>query len=535
MLVLTGLLVLAGFADAQPVPGVRETVALTDSIYQRLVNAYVEKPPLGQVFRSGIDASLATLDPYTNYMNAEEAQEFKFSLQARYGGLGVVIFTYHDSVFVKEVFRNAPADKGGLRPGDILLKIDTVSLNGKQLDDIFPMLRGLPGSRVSCTYYRPSTRKISVLSLTREFVVMPSVPYAGILPGNLGYIRLTSETAQTFDEVSQALATLKKSPLNGLVLDLRGNTGGLMQQGIRVANLFLEKGKVAVSEKSCYADTTHYFMDEPVDTRIPLVVLVDAQTASSGEILAGALQDHDRAILIGQSSFGKGMVQKLFDLPDGGLLKLTTAFYFTPAGRCIQRKEKGGERTVNWTDTLKTTVFTARGRPLVSFDGISPDIILEKMPEPPVIRDLTDWNNPHLFRFAGIYCNTHPAIKDAATFRITDQDYADFIVFLKTEGFGLTSESEEQLKALEETLKSEGYLASLQTEISTLREKISREKEKQYRLYKEPVRKLLEGEIVSRYFYQGGRIENALKDDPEIQKAIEVLSGWEQYKQVLKW
>lgn len=512
---------------AQPAPGI------IDSIYTRLALSYVEKPDLNRLFRSGMDASLITLDPYTNYFNEEEAQDFRFSLQSRYGGIGCVINTMNDSIFVKEVFKGYPADESGVKPGDIILEIDTVNLKGMAFDDVFFLLRGVPGSEVRCKVFRPSSKHTFEIRATREIVMLPSVPYFGLLPGNLGYIKLTSETEQTSQEVRSALMELKKFNLKGLVLDLRGNIGGLMNQGISVANLFIEKGKVAVSEKSWYADTTNYFMNEPVDTQIPLVVLVNDQTVSSGEIIAGALQDHDRAILIGQKTFGKGMVQKLFDLHDGGMLKVTTAYYYTPSSRCIQRREKGGERTVHWTDTLKKTVYTAGGRPLISFDGITPDIVMERIPEPPVVWNLLDWNNTHLFRYANRYFTSHSGISNAATFRVTDKVYDDFISFLKEENFLLTSQSESKLDELQKTLEAENYQKGLVSDISTLREHLIQEKEKQYSVFKKQIKNLLEGEIVSQYLYEGGRVENSLKDDEELKKAIEVLSNWGKYKKIL--
>ena len=522
-------------AVAQERPSIHQQIALLDSIYTRVLNSYVEKSLPAQLFRTAIDASLNTLDPYSNYFNAAEANEFRLSLQAKFGGVGFAINTVNDSIYVREVFKDAPADQQGIKPGDILLQLDNSSLAGKTIDDAVSLLRGVPGTAIRIKIFRPSANATREVTVTRQEIKLPSVPYYGLLPGNNGYIKITGEVESTGSEVKNALLELqKKASLQGLVLDLRGNIGGLMSQAISVANLFIEKGKVAVSDKSWYGDTVHYFKEEPVDIRIPLVVLVDTQTASSGEILAGALQDHDRAILIGQGTFGKGMVQRLFNLPNNELLKLTTAYYYTPSGRCIQRREKGGERTREWTDSLKKIVYTKNGRPVVSYDGITPDIRLPISTTPRVISDLTEWPGTHLFLFANQYVLAHPVITPASGFRITDKDYDAFVGFLKKEKFQLTSLSEQKLDELQNLMEEEGYTQAALSNVSALGEQLNREKEKQFVVYKKEIKSLLESEIAGVVYYNAGKIENTLKDDEGLKKAVEVLNNWEKYRGLLK-
>jgi carboxyl-terminal processing protease len=528
-------IVSATMLRAQQRSSIADHLALMDSIYTRVMKSYVEKPAEKRLYRAAIDASLNTLDPYSNYMDAQEAEDFYFSMKAKFGGVGLVMTSMNDVVYTKEIFKGYPADQNGIKPGDALVQIDSILLKGKALNDVFPLLRGTPGSMVAITLFRPSANRTFKVNITRETIVLPSVPYYGFLSTGVGYIKITSENEQTFDEVKKALLELKNSGnLKGLVLDLRGNIGGLMSQAIKVANLFLEKGKVAVSEKSWYGDTTHYFSEEPVDTKIPIVVLVDNQTASSGEILTGALQDHDRAILIGEKTFGKGMVQRMFNLPHGERLKLTTAFYYTPGGRCIQRKEKGGQRTMGWDDSLKKVVYTANGRPVVSFDGISPDIPLTKPTQPTVINDLLQWNDTRLFRFANQYMVSHPKIAPAKSFRVTDAEYESFIRFLKKENFILTSPAEKEIDDLEKSLLAEGYNDLVKTEVVNIRKRLSAEKLKQYVSFKNEIRNLLESEIAGQYYYNGGRLENSLKNDKWVIKAIEVLLNWERYKNKLQ-
>lgn len=510
-------------------------IELLDTIYTRIAKSYVEKPPQEQLFRKGIDASLSTLDPYSNYMNKEEAEDFRFGLSAKFGGIGFAIGTMDkNTIYTSETFKGYPADRAGIKPGDVLLRVDTVSLIDKNIEQVFPLLRGKPGTAVSVRLFRPSTKDSFTIHAIREEILLPSVPYHGVLANDIGYIKVTGETAQTGDEVKKALIEIKRNPkLKGLVLDLRGNIGGAMSQAVKVANLFLDKGLVAVSQKSWRADTIQYFREEPIDTKIPLVLLIDGATASSGEILAGALQDHDRAILIGEKSFGKGMVQRLYNLPDGQLLKLTTEFYFTPAGRCIQRKEKGGQRTEQWTDSAKKIVYTLNGRPVISYDGIAPDIVMKIAPVPPVIGDLERWPASELFRFTNQYYITHKKIAPASEFRISDDDYTQFISFLKKENFTLTGLSEQKLDQLAKTLESEGYDAGTKAALEKLRALIKSEKEQQFIKYKKEIKSLLEREIVAQYYYNEGRVANSLKDDEVLAKAAEVLGNWEKYRGIL--
>ncbi|HUR64721.1 MAG TPA: S41 family peptidase [Chitinophagaceae bacterium] len=516
-------------------PVVANQLALLDTIYTRIARSYVEEPPQEQLLRKGIDASLSALDPYSNYMNKEEAEDFMFGLSAKFGGIGLVMGTMNkNTIYIKEIFKGYPADRTGIKPGDVLLQIDTVSLKDKTIEQAFPLLRGKPGTAVSVRLFRPSTKESFTINTNREEVLLPSVPYHGVLANDIGYIKITGETAQTGDEVRNALMEIKRNPkLKGLVLDLRGNIGGAMNQAIKVANLFLSKGLVAVSVKSWRTDTIAYLKEEPIDTQLPMVLLIDKETASAGEIIAGALQDHDRAILIGEKSFGKGMVQRLYNLPDGQLLKLTTEYYFTPSGRCIQRKEKGGQRTEQWTDSAKKTVFTLNGRPVISYDGIAPDISMKIAAVPPVIQDLERWPNSELFRFANQYYITHKKIAPAVEFRISDDDYNHFISFLKKENFSLTGSGELKLDQLEKTLELEGYNVETQTALEKLRALIKSDKERQYIKYKNEIKSLLEGEIAVQYYYNQGRVANVLKDDEVLAKALEVLGNWEKYKGVL--
>jgi carboxyl-terminal processing protease len=520
---------------AQQKMSVAEHVALLDSVYTRIDKFYVEKPSQEQLFLKGIDASLNTLDPYSNYMTKEQAENFRFGLSAKFGGIGLVMGTTdRNTIYASELFKGYPADRAGIRPGDLLLQIDSVSLKDKNIDEAFPLLRGKPGTPVSVKLFRPSTKDSFSIHAVREEVLLPSVPYFGVLPNEIGYIKVTAETAQTGEEVRSALIEIKRNPkLKGLVLDLRGNVGGAMSQAVKVANLFLNKGLVAVMEKSWRGDSIRYFDEQPVDTKIPLVLLIDGGTASSGEILAGALQDHDRAILIGEKSFGKGMVQRLYDLPDGQLLKLTTDYYFTPAGRCIQRKEKGGQRTEQWTDSAKKLVYTLNGRPVMSYDGIAPDIEMHISPIPPVIWDLQRWPNSELFRFANQYYISHNKIEPPLTFRISDEDYNRFISFLKKENFELTSASEGKLDQLAKTVEAEGYNTGTKADLKKLRALIKLEKEQQYIKYKKEIKSLLEGEIAVQYYYNDGKVANSLKDDEVLGKAVEVLTNWEKYKGIL--
>ncbi len=530
---LIALLFLASVSSAQTTSG-----RMLDTVYDKLIAHYADKPDTARLIRKGIDGMMGSLDPWTYFMDANEANDFTLSMKARFGGTGVVISRIRDSIIITEVFKNKPADKAGVRPGDILLDVDTVSLDGMPLDNVFPLLRGKPGTQVRLIVLRPSTNKITMFSCIREEIKISSVPFYGMVADHIGYIKLTGETDSCSEDVKKGLLELKKDPLlKGLILDLRGNQGGYMREALRIANLFIEKGKPAVSERSWREDTTSYFMNDPVDTELPLVVLIDSMTVSSGEILSGALQDHDRAVFIGEKTFGKGMVQELFHLSTGEIVRITTAYYHTPSGRCIQRKDYSTKKEgVVVADSAKKYFTTAHGRKVIDHDGIWPDIKMEIEDPPAFINDLSDPytdNGRLLLEFVLQYVSEHPSIGPGAKFRLSDAGYNQFVKFIKEKGFRYSGATEQKFKELEEVLSVEKYNKDLAAQLTSFRAGLQKEKEKLFSLHRNEIKELLEREIVSRYYYRSGGVENSLKDDAIIKKAIAVLNDKAWYKRIV--
>lgn len=509
---------------------------MLDTIYDQLISRYADKLDSTRLARTGIDAMMKSMDPFTNYMDAAEAAEFNFSLNARYGGIGIGIRTYNNETTIREIFKHYPGDRAGLKTGDILLSIDGKSLKGIHVFDVFPMLRGEPGSTIKLQVFRPFTKQTLDFTITREEITLPSVPYYGIVGNTIGYIKLEAETKGSADEVLHALKELKtNNVLDGLILDLRGNIGGYMREAIRIANFFLDKGKPLISQKSWYSDTSYLAMDDPIDTELPLVLLVDSATVSSGEILAGALQDNDRAVLIGQTTFGKGMVQELFPLSNGGLSMISTGYYHTSSGRCIQRKDYSVNKSGDLiADSLKRTFTTGRGRKLLDHDGISPDIKLKVIPVSPVVTALNDdfsENGELLFNYVRKYLQKYPSAITTSGWKVSDIDYNDFVSYMIKGNFNYALPSEEKLKMLEQSLKADGITSPML--INNISAQIQKEKTSAFTKEKTQIRTFLEQEIISHNHYHWGREEARLKTDPAIKVAVEVISNKTKYSQLL--
>ncbi|MET0570596.1 MAG: S41 family peptidase, partial [Pedobacter agri] len=392
-------------------------------------------------------------------------------------------------------------------------------------------------SMVSLVLIRKAVSKPIEVKAIREEILLSSVPYYGMLPGDIGYIRLAGETRGSADDVKEALLSLKSQhKLKGLILDLRGNIGGYMNEAIRTVNLFVEKGRPILSIRSWYHDTTYYLPEEAIDTKLPLAVLTDTMTASSAEILSGALQDHDRGVIIGQKTFGKGLIQQLFDMPGGEMLSITTGYYHTPSGRCIQRKEYDKKREGELiADSLKKYFHTRNGRSVIDHDGVVPDVIIRIPAKAGITQALSDpWSYDHVFRFASQYVSAHPTIAPAATFRISDADYNAFVNFLQTERLTIPGVSDAKLDDLVKALEQQGYQNLGSAEIEKIRQQLTIEKEKEFYRYKDELKELVEREIAALYYFNWGRVENSLKNDVVIRKAAEILGNRQQYADILK-
>lgn len=507
--------------------------------YKQLSINYVDEVNSSKMMKTGIDAMLDELDPYTQYVPESEIEDYKLKyVSNQYGGIGATISIRAGKIIVAEPFEGFPAQKGGLRAGDELLKIFDVSLKGKNNQEVGSMLKGQKNTKVSLLVQRPGTVKPIELQLIRDEIKQGNVSYYGMLPNSVGYIKLDRFLDDAAQEVENALVDLKKNQLNGLVLDLRDNGGGILQESVKIVNLFIEKGITVVIQKGRNREKPIVYTSsaQAMDPELPLVVLVNAQSASASEIVAGSLQDLDRAVVIGQRSFGKGLVQQTFNLPYNSLVKITVAKYYTPSGRCIQALDYNKRNTegqvVKLADSLITEYKTKGGRSVYDGSGIFPDIFLKPLKFSLLTRELV--TGFHVFDYATQYRNEKDKIANANTFKLSDAEYEDFVKFLSTRTYNYKSGTEKLLNDLLAEAKNENKLDLYKGEIDALNAKISASKKNDLYLFKDEIKKVLESEIVSRYYFQKGQTEHGLPNDLELNEAIKLFTNKTQLKSILK-
>lgn len=510
-----------------------------NAIFKELDMFYVDTIQPDKVIQNGIDAMLMQLDPYTNYFAEEDSDELEQMTTGKYGGMGSFIVYYKNRkrVAVSEPFEDSPAAKAGLKAGDILLEIDGKDLEGKTTAEVSSLLRGEIGTSFMLKVERPGEKKPLEFKITRESIQTPAVPYYGMVDKTTGYILLSSFTENCSREVRRALIELKKQGATSLILDLRNNGGGLMGEAVEIVNLFVPKGKEVVSTKGKIrqANTTSKTLREPLDTEIPLAVLVNGSSASASEIVAGALQDMDRAVIIGTRTFGKGLVQNIRKLPYGGNLKVTTAKYYIPSGRCIQaidyshRNEDGSVGRI--PDSLTTVFHTAAGREVRDGGGVSPDkeIKAEKLPN--ILFYLVTENV--IFDYATDYCRKHPEIGPVEEFQLTDADYQEFKEKVSKSDFKYDQQSEKILKNLKEMAEFEGYMDDASEEFKALESKLTHNLDRDLDHFSKDIKKLISIEIIKRYYYQKGAIIEQLKDDDELKEALKILHDLPEYRKIL--
>lgn len=520
-----------------------KNLEIFNNVYRNLDLMYVDTLDANEVVGNGIKAMLNSLDPYTEYYPENETQDLKRFISGKYGGIGALI-RYNlqlKNAVIDEPYANMPAAEAGLQKGDIILQINDTSMVGKDTKYVSEHLRGIAGSTFMLKIKRPSTGKTLKLKIKRRTIQMPVIPYFGMLPNNIGYINLFQYFEGCAKEVRKAFIQLKKQGAKGLILDLRGNGGGSEQEAVDLVNIFIPKEVTIVTNKGKLKRANHVFKTrmEPVDTIMPLTVLVNNATASASEITSGSLQDLDRAVIIGTRTFGKGLVQTTTRAPYNGNLKITTAHYYIPSGRCIQainyRHKKVKNTTAQPSDSLKHIFYTKAGRIVKDGGGIMPDIEIK----PDTLANITAYlqhgdSTETMFNYIVDYIAKHKTIAPANEFELSDSEFNEFKQKVIANKFTYDPVSNRMLNELEKVVKFEGYYDDAKTEFEALRKKLKHNVAKDLEKNKEELKQIITNNILTAYYFQGGAIRNNLKHDKQTKAAIKLLNNLKEYQRILQ-
>lgn len=518
---------------------VNKNLRLFTDLYRELNAMFVDNLDHNRLVADGINAMLGSLDPYTVYYPEEDQEGYKMQITGKYGGIGAVIQKMDDYIIIAEPYDGFPAAKAGLLAGDIIVAVNGKPIKSGDTDQVSENLRGAPGTTITLTIRRAGQPQDMTVTLVREEVEIGSIPYYGMIENDIAYVRLTNFTENCAEDVRNALEELKaKNAINGIVLDLRDNPGGLLDEAVGMSALFLNKGAKVVNTKGRQSEweSNYNTRENPFSTDLPLAVIISRGSASASEIVAGTIQDYDRGVIIGEKSFGKGLVQSTKGLGYNAQMKITNAKYYLPSGRCIQAIDYSGKykdgTEEHVPDSLRTAYKTQKGRKVFDAGGIDPDLKVEVG----MLADITAglYTKQLIFQYATLYTQKHPNIAPAAQFEFTDSDYQDFMNFLADKEYDYSSESELLLKSLKEKLQKEKYYASLESDIQTLESKVRHDKAKDLQLNKEEIKRYLKEEIVSRYYFRKGRIESTLRQNPYIKEALRLLKDKAAYNNLLK-
>lgn len=511
---------------------ISKNIEIFTNLYRELNTYYVDELDPSKLMRVGMDAMLESLDPYTNYISESDIEGYRFMTEGKYTGIGAQFALMDKYPTITQIYENTPAQKAGLKAGDVVEAIDGRSALSKSATDVNDVMKGYPGTSVELTIKRPGESKSQKVTLTREEVSVENVPYSGLIADDIGYVVLTTFTRQAGANIASNFKKLKEENpnLKGIVLDLRGNGGGLLTEAVNLCNVFIPKGEVVVSTRGKIKDWDRSFktLNKPVDEEIPLIVLIDKNSASASEIVSGTLQDLDRGVLIGQRSYGKGLVQNMHDVGYNAKLKVTTSKYYIPSGRCIQSVQYKNGEPVNIADDKREVFKTRAGRKVLDGGGVKPDVFIDPDDNSNILTTLRD---KHLiFDYVTQFALKNKTVAAVEDFKFAD--WNDFISFLNTKDFNYNTETEKLLNQLKERADEDGYL--VESDLKSLENKIIESKKNDLNKHKEAIIDLIEKEIASRYYFQNGKIKIGLRNDLEIKEAINLINDPAKYNSILK-
>lgn len=517
---------------------IAKNLDIYSSLLRQLDEHYVDEINVNDLVKTSIDGMLDKLDPYTVYYPESDLEEFKLMTTGQYGGIGSTIQQDSNYVIFSEPYEGSPAYSAGIQPGDKIISIEGKSMKGASVSDVSNLLKGQPGTKVKITIQPYGSNKTISKEIVREEIKFPNISYSGMIDNQIGYVKLDQFTENAANDVKTAFTQLKNNGMKKFVLDLRDNGGGLLNEAIDIVNLFIDKGNIIVTTKGKNPKQTQTFATSKtaLDNQIPIVVLVNRNSASASEIVSGSLQDFDRAVLIGERTFGKGLVQNILPLSYNTRVKVTVSKYYIPSGRCIQgidysdKDENGISK--HKADSSATAFKTKNGRTVYDYGGVEPDINVKIEPYSTVL--LAMFAQQIIFNYANEYKLKHHSIAPAKEFRITDEIYQDFTKFVKTKNLAYETFTEKQIKNLKTSVENDKFSDKINKQISDLEQSVKEEKANDLVRYRKEISQLLQMEIVERYYAQKGRIENSLSIDPDLNKAIEILNNDKTYHSILK-
>ena len=521
---------------------VAKNLEVFNSIYKHLDLLYVDTLNAKEVVGNAINGMLRSLDPYTVYYSEDKTNELRTMLTGKYAGIGSIIRwnSQISNSVIEEPYEGMPAAEAGLRKGDVILSIDGESMKGKDNAYVSDHLRGDAGTTFELKIRRPSTGKEMRFKITRRSIQMPAVPYYGVQQGGIGYIKLNEFTENSAKIVRNAFIDMRHQQIKGLILDLRNNGGGSELEAANLVNLFVPKGVTVVSNRGKLKRANHDYKttSEPIDTVIPIVVMVNGNSASSAELVTGALQDMDRAVVLGTKTYGKGLVQMPIDLPYNSEMKVTTSRYYIPSGRCIQarkyRHNDGGSSEVI-ADSTKRKFYTLNGREVLDAGGITPDVVVEGDSLPNIAYYLAAArdSNEVLLNYEVDYIAKHPTVAQPADFELSDEDYAEFKKRVLDSGFTYDRTSEKFLKDLEQLTRFEGYYDDAKPEFEALKKKLSHNVAKDLEYNKQAIRNIINDDLMAAYYFQRGATQNSLRHDKQMDEAMKLITDGERYAKIL--